>query len=499
MELRSVPHAILRKHVVFCPIIVPSMEGIYKGMFECSVRPCKILPSIAEHLSFVAPPYHFYSRALVMKADENVPLEPLYQRQDYSTGDTARVTPQDTGRRRVRINSSANEIPPSDGYSRVGSSEHSQTGHDAASAEASDLIRAHWRANDEPKEPTRKEPDEEEKYAYSGNSQGGVFYQLLQAYQAPTPVPETPVEPSTPPQKTENSSRPGSSGATTPRRKWYQHEKGVHSQETLTTLIGAAAELANPHEHKSPIPRRTHKRNSSNPILSMIWKAKEDRDAKIKVHVASLLKRQQYIIKMCRALMLFGAPTHRLEEYLATTAKILEINSQFLYIPGCMIISFDDVLTHTAEVKIVRSAQGVNLGKLKDTHEIYKEVLHDVIDLDEALSRLDEVINAKDRHPVWLNVIMYGLASTAVSTFFKARLIDMPLILVMGCLLGILQLVVAPLSKTYSTVFEVSAAILMSFLARMFGSIRGGSIFCFSALAQSSIAMILPGWVSPPS
>jgi uncharacterized membrane protein YjjP (DUF1212 family) len=193
--------------------------------------------------------------------------------------------------------------------------------------------------------------------------------------------------------------------------------------------------------------------------------------------------------------MLFGAPTHRLEEYLAMTAKVLEINSQFLYIPGCMIISFDDVLTHTAEVKIVRTNQGVNLAKLKDTHAVYKEVLHDIIDLDEATTRLDNIINAKDRHPVWLCVIMYGLASGAVSCFFKARLIDLPVIVVLGCLLGFLQLVVAPLSKTYSTVFEISAAIIMTCISRALGSIRGGSLFCFSALTQSSIAMILPGWL----
>jgi uncharacterized membrane protein YjjP (DUF1212 family) len=193
--------------------------------------------------------------------------------------------------------------------------------------------------------------------------------------------------------------------------------------------------------------------------------------------------------------MMFGAPTHRLEESLAQSAKVLEIKSQFLYIPGCMIISFDDVLAHTAEVKIVRCDQGVNLAKLENTHDIYKEVLHDIIGLDEAMTRLDEVIQAKDRHPIWLNVFMYGLASAAVSTFFEARFVDMPLIFGMGTLLGLLQLVVAPLSNTYRTVFEVTATILISFLARAFGSIGGGSVFCFSALAQSGIAMILPGWL----
>lgn len=53
----------------------------------------------------------------------------------------------------------------------------------------------------------------------------------------------------------------------------------------------------------------------------------------------------------------------------------------------------------------------------------------------------------------------------------------------------------APKSDLYRNVFEISAAVLTSFLARAFGSIRGGSIFCFSALSQSSIALILPGYL----
>jgi uncharacterized membrane protein YjjP (DUF1212 family) len=342
--------------------------------------------------------------------------------------------------------------------------------------------------------------DESDPYAVSNSAQGGLFYHLLQAYKNPEPASRSsrPVSPSetaasTPAVKT------GSSGKATPRRKWYEQEQDLGSRDTLATLVGASTKLANPNEKDgdATIKRRSHhKRTSSGNIISKIFKPKDERDTKIKLHVATILKKQQYLIKMCRAMMLFGAPTHRLEESLAQSAKILEINSQFLYIPGCMIISFDDVLTHTAEVKLVRSSQGVNLAKLEDTHDIYKEVLHDVIGLDEALSRLDTVINSKDRHPIWVNILMYGLASTAVSTFFKARLIDMPIIFALGMLLGLLQLVVSPLSDTYSTVFEITAAVLMTFLARAFGSINGGSIFCFSAIAQSSIALILPGWVS---
>jgi uncharacterized membrane protein YjjP (DUF1212 family) len=121
--------------------------------------------------------------------------------------------------------------------------------------------------------------------------------------------------------------------------------------------------------------------------------------------------------------------------------------------------------------------------------------LHDVVSLDDALLRLDNVINAENRFPVWVCILMYGLASAAVSCFFKARPIDLPIIFALGSLLGFLQLVVAPRSNTYNTVFEVSAAILLSFLARAFGSIRHGNLFCFSAITQGSIAMILPGWL----
>jgi uncharacterized membrane protein YjjP (DUF1212 family) len=169
-----------------------------------------------------------------------------------------------------------------------------------------------------------------------------------------------------------------------------------------------------------------------------------------------------------------------------------------LYIPGCMIISFDDPSTHTTEVKIVRVAQGVDLGKLRDSHAIYKEVVHDLIGVEEATQRLDEVMAGKPKFSVWFRVFVFGLASVCVGPFaFGARLIDLPIAFVLGCIVGLLQLVIAPKSDLYANIFEVTAAVVTSFLARAIGSIsdgNGGTVFCFSALAQSSIALILPGY-----
>ena len=178
------------------------------------------------------------------------------------------------------------------------------------------------------------------------------------------------------------------------------------------------------------------------------------------------------------------------------SARVLQIDGQFLYIPGCMLISFDDSETHTTEVKIVRSNQAVDLGKLRDTHEIYKETMHDLLGVAEASKRLNEIMQRSPTYGPWTLVFVYGLASAFVGPFaFQGRPIDMPIAFMLGCILGFMQLILAPKSELYANVLEVSAAVVTSFLARAFGSIRGGDLFCFSALAQSAIALILPGYL----
>ncbi|KAK1996049.1 DUF1212-domain-containing protein [Colletotrichum falcatum] len=307
------------------------------------------------------------------------------------------------------------------------------------------------------------------------------------------------------------ASNSGTTTPTTPRRKWYEANR---SQETLVNLIEASARLANPNAQKhaeSPEaggssskdggkaagkrPRPKQKRSQSGSRISAYLQRQEE-EAKITVHIAETLSRQEYIITLCRALMLFGAPTHRLEEYLSTTAKVLEIDGHFLYLPGCMIVSFDDRSTHTTEVRIVRVAQGIDLGKLRDTHAVYKEVIHDVVSVDEGIERLDTLIKARDKFHAWVRVLVFGLTSATAAPFsFGARLIDLPLCFFFGCLVGFLQLIVAANSSLYRNVLEVSATVLVSFLARAFGSIRGGNLFCFSAMAQGGIVMLLPGYL----
>lgn len=206
---------------------------------------------------------------------------------------------------------------------------------------------------------------------------------------------------------------PSASGTTTPNGShWYSPSSRRLRDSTagsLSTLIGTASiagssqgypalgeEVAKHFEqqqhkhHKSSRSQRPglgNKRSLSANALAAINKrllpGRQRHDGgprladelKITKHIAQIIQRQRYLLRLCKALMSYGAPTHRLEEYMTMSARVLEIEAQFLYIPGAMIMSFDDAGTHTAEVKLVKVAQGLDLGKLRDVHEVYKEVV----------------------------------------------------------------------------------------------------------------------------
>ncbi|CAN6607105.1 hypothetical protein TRVA0_003S02454 [Trichomonascus vanleenenianus] len=291
------------------------------------------------------------------------------------------------------------------------------------------------------------------------------------------------------------------------RPKWHKHKPNSHSMSSLAlsaaqtfaapgAATASAAQGARVAAGAAPAARPSFIKRPSG--FKKRNKARIEEQIRITVHIADVLQRQRFILRICRALMLYGAPTHRLEEYLKMTSRVLEINGQYLYIPGCMVVSFDDATTHTSEMQIVRVVQGLNLSKLQKTHQIYKEVVHDIIGVEEASQRVDELLSSKNRYPNWLCIIFFGLASAMITpAYFGGWWADMPIAFILGSAIGVLQIVVAPRSDLYSNVFEVTSSIIVAFLGRAFGAIGGPSreIFCFSGITQGSLAMILPGYI----
>ncbi|KAK3989951.1 hypothetical protein QBC44DRAFT_76884 [Cladorrhinum sp. PSN332] len=295
------------------------------------------------------------------------------------------------------------------------------------------------------------------------------------------------------------ASSPPTSRPSTPQPEKRRKAVRNHSASTLAGLMESSFMIAAPGTSKdihSAVTEKLRLEKAKEKSKKANKSKKKLEEYQIKFHIAEIINRHRYLIKLCSALMMYGAPTHRLEAYMKMSARVLGIEGQFLYLPGIMIVSFDDSQTHTTEVKILRPAQGLDFGRLRDVHEIYKEVVHDRMGADEATKLLDSVTARKDKFPVWFRILLTGVASACVSPFgFEGRYIDMPICFILGCLVGFLQLYIAPSNELYANVFEITAAVLTSCLARAFGSIRGGDLFCFSSLAQASIALILPGYM----
>lgn len=237
-------------------------------------------------------------------------------------------------------------------------------------------------------------------------------------------------------------------------------------------------------------PKHTKKKNN------LLTKKKGGHQARITVHIADVLQRQRFILRICKAMMMYGAPTHRLEEYMVMTARVLAIDGHFVYFPGCMIVSFGDAATRTSQMQLVRCVQGLDLSKLDAAHKIYKDVVHDMVGVEDANARLDELFSRRQRYPRYVQVLLYAFGSSMVAPWaFKANWPDMPICFLIGACVGFLQYYVSPRSALYANVFEVTSSIVVSFLARAIGSVRDGELFCFAAIAQGSLAIILPGYI----
>lgn len=169
----------------------------------------------------------------------------------------------------------------------------------------------------------------------------------------------------------------------------------------------------------------------------------------------AILTRQQFILKLAKALMTFGAPSHRLESQLAATSLVLEIDAQFIHIPTIVIASFGDPETKTSETVFVKASGGLELGKLHKVHRIYRAVVHDEMDAAEGTRRIHDLLKAPKEYNLWQRIILaFICVGIAAPMSFGGSFIDGLASGALGTLLSFMQLHVASKNAMYSNVFE---------------------------------------------
>ncbi|KAK6351357.1 hypothetical protein TWF718_004520 [Orbilia javanica] len=285
------------------------------------------------------------------------------------------------------------------------------------------------------------------------------------------------------------------------RPRWYQHSSMsrfslVPESGTATPTMEVVGDVASVLS-MADRPAKLGKRERLRALAKRFKGRRGNEELTITVHIAETLQRQKYLLKLCRALMLFGAPSHRIEDFLQISAAVLAVNASFVYLPGTIIVSFQDPQTHTSDVQVVKSGTALDLGKLQYVHIIYKEVLHDVISVETGTEKLEKLIKKPPLRNVWFKVLLYGGASASIAPLFNARVKDLPFAFLLGMVVALMGLVINPKSEAFANVFEIMGTIIVSFFARAFGSIRmnGTELFCFSGITQGAIApLLLPGY-----
>lgn len=126
------------------------------------------------------------------------------------------------------------------------------------------------------------------------------------------------------------------SGQTTPKhQKWYYKDQSPSTTPSISNLVSSSRMLAQPtaanitkaEESTPPVqgkkagmrpaPQAQAEASGSNQsartLFNKITGAGPEEEFKIHLHIADVLKRHQYLLKLCKSLMSYGAPTHRLE------------------------------------------------------------------------------------------------------------------------------------------------------------------------------------------
>ncbi|KAH9943389.1 DUF1212-domain-containing protein [Epithele typhae] len=219
----------------------------------------------------------------------------------------------------------------------------------------------------------------------------------------------------------------------------------------------------------------------------MTYRARRKLRARIRIefNITSIANRHQFLMRLAKALMTFGAPSHRIEAQLTSAARILEVEAEFIHIPRVIICRFGDLGTKTTEVHFIKCDGRLSLGSLHEVHQIYRHRSPGTV-------KLEALMTAK---PLYKWQILCALAFVQSALIcplaFGGSLADMWVAGLAASFLSVMQNRLAAKSQVISNDF---CHIVVSGVARGLSIIKG-DIFCYTAISSAGIVGILPGYL----
>jgi hypothetical protein len=94
------------------------------------------------------------------------------------------------------------------------------------------------------------------------------------------------------------------------------------------------------------------------------------------VVLSDLDRRRKFILKLAKALLSYGAPSHRIEYQLSAASEILGAQAAFVHIPNVIMVTLGNGGSKATRTYFVRAGGRIALSYLHEVHQIYHDVLH---------------------------------------------------------------------------------------------------------------------------
>ncbi|ORY06960.1 DUF1212-domain-containing protein [Basidiobolus meristosporus CBS 931.73] len=260
----------------------------------------------------------------------------------------------------------------------------------------------------------------------------------------------------------------------------------VYSSSSLASLIQSSTSLLGIHSNRTSFSDDgTVVTPPSSPLLSPLML---EEHMNITANIADILLKQDYLILLSEAMVIFGSPSHRLEQNMYLNSRALKMESSFAFLPGVALITFGDSTTHTSDTHIIKADRDYDMRKLERAYEISRSVIHGEVDLEDAYDKLETLIEEPSFYPWWARILNYAICSFVVCPLaFNGNWIDALVSAVISACIGGLSMVSTRFFN-YANVFEISAAVVTAFVATAFHR-----HICYMPVVMSSVVLLLPG------
>jgi uncharacterized membrane protein YjjP (DUF1212 family) len=133
----------------------------------------------------------------------------------------------------------------------------------------------------------------------------------------------------------------------------------------------------------------------------------------------------------------------------------LRTKAHFIHFPGIIVASFGDPHSQYNSIRFIKANGGTDLGRIQDTHTIYRALLHDEISAKEATKGFEEIINRKSLYGAKCRILFaFGCASAICPLAFGGSFADMWVAGFLSCIMTIINIKYAVDNPIMANIFE---------------------------------------------